>query len=276
MPSRSEPALPPPAIAGSRTIQETAGPAAPWATGRPRWWESRTAAWRSVHFKSSGSANQPEGASPRFFPDEPRASAPRLIRKSDLDDALADALACITGSRSGRSPSTSTVSPLYVIRASPPGLRRVLVSTANTPLGRNRSWAGVWSIFRPINSTSRIRAGRKHGPDPLESGKIFHRVVNGYSWSNRHMVDVEALAAIVVKHFVALGVHLVLQKRPRRQLAIFARFLGQRQNRKQAARAAPSGRSRAGSAYTTLPFREASMAARSVRSSLWAWAAGCR
>jgi hypothetical protein len=36
---------------------------------------------------------------------------------------------------------------------------------------RNRSRVGVWSIFRPINSTSQIRAGRKHGPDPLESGK---------------------------------------------------------------------------------------------------------
>jgi|GEM_PF-6104964 len=51
------------------------------------------------------------------------------------------------------------------------------------------SRAGVWSIFRPISATSRIRAGRKHGPDPLESGKIFHRrscsrsgvhPVNGY------------------------------------------------------------------------------------------------
>gem|GEM_PF-3192963 len=42
---------------------------------------------------------------------------------------------------------------------------------------RNRSRVGIWSIFRPTDSTSQIRAGRKHGPDPLESG---HRAVNGY------------------------------------------------------------------------------------------------
>jgi len=61
---------------------------------------------------------------------------------------------------------------------------------------RNRSRAGVWSIFRPINSTSRILAGRKHGPDPLESGKIFHRVVNGYGlpycWGGRSISSARA------------------------------------------------------------------------------------
>jgi hypothetical protein len=54
--------------------------------------------------------------------------------------------------------------------------------TIHTPAAylRNRSQGGVWSIFRLNRSAIPRRAGRKHGPDPLESPPTFSQGVNGY------------------------------------------------------------------------------------------------
>jgi len=59
---------------------------------------------------------------------------------------------------------------LYDI-AKHPGETKTVAAEHPDIVESNRSRAGVWSIFRPINSTSRIRAGRKHGPDPWNQGK---------------------------------------------------------------------------------------------------------
>ena len=54
-----------------------------------------------------------------------------------------------------------------------PFLLPLLTMACTGPRGlrsRNRSRAGVCYVFRPTGPTKRRRAGRKHVPDPLESG----------------------------------------------------------------------------------------------------------
>jgi hypothetical protein len=67
-------------------------------------------------------------------------------------------------------------------------LRKPAVSSLWEPVG-NRSRAGVSYIFRPIRPTKRRRADQKHGPDPLESGEMRRRGVNGCRLF-RHMTHV--------------------------------------------------------------------------------------